>query len=91
MVLTLAGVPIPVVPETKFLVSNFIPNLQYLKAGCLNAMNIIKVVAHMDWGADRTVLPILHRAPIGSKLDYGAIVYGLARPYYIKTFNPIRL
>jgi hypothetical protein len=74
-------VPIPVVAECKFLglildrKLNFISHLKYLKERCMKAMNLLKVVAHKDWGADCATLVKLYRSHIRSKLDYGCIVY----------------
>ena len=51
-----------VVKETKFLEIVFdsklsvIPHIKYLKAKCLKAINLLRVVAHIDWGADYTAL-----------------------------------
>ena len=41
-------------------------------------MNLLRVVAHMDWGADSATLLKLYRSHIRSKLDYGRIIYGSA-------------
>ena len=93
--LFLGGEPIPVVKEHKFLglifdnKLNFIPHIKYLKAKCKKALNILKVVSHYDWGADRKVLLRLYRALVRSKLDYGSIVYGSSRASYIKCLDPI--
>ena len=40
-------------------------------------------------GADKSVLLRLYRSLIRSKLDYGCIVYGSARPSYLKMLNTI--
>lgn len=53
-------------------------------------MNILKVVGHYDWGADCKTLLSLYRSLIQSKLDYGSIVYGSARPSYRKMLEPIQ-
>ena len=58
--LTLNGLAIPVVQEHKFLAVIFdklssIPHIQYLKARCLKALNLLKVVSRFDWGAYRIV------------------------------------
>ena len=58
--------------------------MKYLKSRCLKALDIIKVVANQEWGADKYVLLNLYRSLIRSKLDYGCIVYGSARPSYLK-------
>ena len=61
-ILTLDGIPIPVVEENKFLgvifdrKLSFIPHIKQLKAKCQKALNLLRVVAHTDWGADRAVL-----------------------------------
>ena len=52
-------------------------------------MNLLRVVAYTDWGADRKILLNLYRTIIRSKLDYGCIVYGSSRLLYLKTFNTI--
>ena len=82
--LYLYGSLIPVVDEAKFLgvifdrKLSFIPHIKYLKAKCLKALNLLKVLSHTNWGADRFILLHLYRSLIRSKLDYGAIVYGSA-------------
>ena len=68
---------------------SFIPHLKALKAKCLKALDIIKVVSNQDWGADKSVLLNFYRSLIRSKLDYGCIVYGSARPSYLKMLNTI--
>ena len=60
-ILTLDDTPIPVVEENKFLgvifdrKLSFIPHIKQLKAKCQKALNLLRVVAHTDWGADRKV------------------------------------
>ena len=83
------------VEETKFLSVifykklTFIPHIQRLKAKCQKALNVLRVVAHTDWGADRKILLNLYRTIVRSKLDNGCIVYGPARPSYLKTLDTI--
>ena len=94
-VLHLYGSPIPVVEESKFLgilfdrKLSFIPHIKYLKAKCLKALNLLKVLSHTSWGADRTTLLKLYRSLVGSKLDYGCIIYGSARKSYLQMLDPI--
>ena len=93
--LTIYGSPIPVVSEAKFLgllfdnKLSFIPHIKALKAKCLKAFDILKVLSSSDWGGDRTVLLNLYRSLIRSKLDYGSIVYGSARKSYLKSLDTI--
>ena len=71
-VLTLNGSPIPVVEETKFLgiifdrKLSFLPHIRHLKEKCTKALNLLRVVAHTTWGADRQTLIHLHRSLIRS-------------------------
>ena len=93
--LYLYGSLIPVVEDFKFLgvlfdrKLSFIPHIKYLKAKCLKALNLLKVLSHTDWGADRTVLLQLYRSIIRSKLDYGSIVYGSARKSYLSMLDTV--
>jgi ribonuclease HI len=93
--LFLNDIQIPVVKEYKFLGIvfdhrlTFIPHIAKLKIKCQKALNLLKVVSHYDWGADRNVLLRLYRALVRSKLDYGCIVYGSARKSYIKILDTI--
>ena len=94
-VLNLDGTPIPVVEETKCLgvifdkKLTFIPHIRKLNAKCQKASNLLRVVAHTDWGADRKVLLHLYRTIVRSKLDYGFIVYGSAKESYLKPLDTI--
>ena len=65
--LTLDGVQTEVVAEFKFLgllfvaKLTFIPHINYLSNKCQKALNLLRVVSSMDWGADRNVLLRLYR------------------------------
>ena len=93
--LTLDGIQIEVVPEFKFLgllfdsKLSFIPHINYLSNKCHKALNLLRVVSSMDWGADRNVLLRLYRTLVRSKLDYGCIVYGSARKSYLRKLDSI--
>ena len=93
--LFLNGDPVLVVEEYKclgFIFDNklsFMPHIKYLNTTFKKGFNLIKVVSHYDWGADRKVLLRLYRALSRSKLDYGSFIYGSARTLYIKVLDPI--
>ena len=72
-----------------FFTEKFIRHIKYLKAKCLKALNLLKVLPHTNFGADRTTLLRLYRSLIRSKLDYGAIVYGSARKSYLAMLDPV--
>lgn len=94
-VLMLNNSQIPVVDQAKFLgvifdkKLSFVPHIKALRTKCLKALNLLKVLAHTDWGADRKVLLRLYRSLIRSKLDYGSIVYGSARKSYLQMLDTI--
>ena len=85
----LDGEQIPVVKQYKFLglifdnKLTFILHIQYLKSKCKKALNVLKVVSHYDWGADRKVLLRLYRALILLRL-YRALISSLSLQYALK-------
>ena len=94
-VLKLDGVEIPVVDQYKFLgvifdrKLSFIPHINYLKAKCHKALQLLRVVAHTDWGADKSTLLKLFKSLVRSKLDYGCFIYGSARKSYLRCLDSI--
>ena len=74
----------PIVFDTKL---SFLPHIRALKARCLKALNVLKMLAAT--GADSTVLLQLYRALVRSKLDYGSTVYSSARKSYVKLLDPV--
>ena len=89
------GSPIPVVDEAKFLgllfdkKLTFIPHIKALKAKCFKALDFLKMLDNTSWGGDRSVLLILYRSLVRSKLGYGSVVYGSARKSYLKCLDTI--
>ncbi|GFY58279.1 putative RNA-directed DNA polymerase from transposon X-element [Trichonephila inaurata madagascariensis] len=59
------------------------------RRGSAKALNILKVLANIPWGADRTSLLRLYRALIRSKLDYGSVVYSSACKSLLKILDPV--
>ncbi|GFX98903.1 putative RNA-directed DNA polymerase from transposon X-element [Trichonephila clavipes] len=86
---------IKVVNEVKFLGLVFDQSLRLhrhlkdLKIRSAKALNILKVLANIRWGADRTSLLRLYRALIRSKLDYGSVVYSSACKSLLKILDPV--
>ena len=89
------GSSIPFVKESKFLgilfdrKHSFIPHIKYLKAKCLKALTLLKVLSHTSWGADQTTLLKLYGSLVWSKLDYDCIIYGSTRKSYLQMLDPI--
>ena len=94
-VLKLDGVEIPVVDQYKFLgvifdrKLSFIPHINYLKAKCHKALQLLRVVVYTYWGADKATLLKLYRSLVRSKLDYGCFIYGSARKSYLRCLDSI--
>ena len=55
---------------------SFKKHISVLKTQCREALNLVRVVAHLKWRGDRDTLLMLYRAIVRSKLDYGCIVFG---------------
>ena len=62
---------------------SFIPHIKYLKAKCLKALNLLKVLSHTFMGADPTTILKLYRSLVRIKLDYGSIIYGFNCKHYV--------
>ena len=60
-----------------------------LKARCYQAMNVIKCLSHVSWGADRKILLQLFQSLVLSKLDYGCQVYGLGADNIVSMLDPV--
>ena len=94
--LKLYGVSIPVVNEFKFLglifdkKLTFKQHISYLRDRCLKALNLLRVIAHKDWGADCATLLKLYRSHVRSKLDYGCVVYGSARQTVLESLDRVQ-
>lgn len=88
--------PIPVVEKTKFLgvmfdeKLNFKAHIAYIRVRCQAGLQLLRTVSKLDWGADRETLLRLFRSLIRSRLDYGAPVYGSARPSYLLRLQPVQ-
>ena len=75
---------LPVEGSTKFLGMwldshlSFKVHISALKTQCKEALNLIRVVAHLKWGGYSDTMLMLYRTIVRSKLNYGCIVYGTA-------------
>ncbi|XP_072384622.1 uncharacterized protein [Diabrotica undecimpunctata] len=93
--LHLNGSPLQVVDKHKFLGVIFDKRLtwrdqiQNTKTNCLNRINILKTLAHHQWGAEEKVLLRIYRTLIRSRLDYGSILYISASDTHLKSLNTI--
>ncbi|MEL6605957.1 MAG: reverse transcriptase domain-containing protein [Cyanobacteria bacterium J06614_10] len=69
---------------------NWRNHVEHLRAKCASAVNMIKHLSHLSWGADRQTLLHLYTALVKSKLDYGAEVYGRTTSGVLKRLDPIQ-
>ena len=94
--LTIYNSQIPVVSQTKFLgvifdnKLNFKAHINYVHQKCEKAMNLLKVVSKMDWGAYSSVLLRLYRSFVRSRLEYGCAVFSSSHKSYLKKLEPIQ-
>ncbi|XP_074034247.1 uncharacterized protein [Leptinotarsa decemlineata] len=56
---------------------------------CQNGLNLLKTVASRTWSSDSSMLMLIYRSLIRSKLDYGAIVYNSAKKSILKQLDTI--
>ncbi|GBL90371.1 hypothetical protein AVEN_29387-1, partial [Araneus ventricosus] len=91
--LLLSGVPIRFQDNYKFLGIvfdkrlTFLPHIASLRKRCLRSLNILRTLSNTSWGADRSCLLRVYRSVIRSMIDYGSVVYGSARPSYLKRLD----
>jgi hypothetical protein len=52
-------------------------------------LNIIKIISHYKWGAERKTLLVLFHSLMQSTLDYGSTIYGSGNPNILQLLNPI--
>ena len=65
------------------------PHIEHLKIECTKTLNMIKVLSHTTWGADRKTLLMLHNSLILSKIDYGCQIYASATKSKLSKLNPV--
>ena len=86
---------LPMEESTKFLGLwwdlhlSFKKHISVLKTQCKEALNLIRVVAHLKWGRDKDTLLMLYCAIVRSKFDYGCIVYGTASNANLRQLDSI--
>ena len=86
---------IPIKQTTKFLgitldrCLNFEHHILSLKGESYRAINVLKIVSAINYGADRRTLMRLYWAICKSKLDYGSQVYSSAGSSTLKKLDPV--
>ena len=94
--LTLNGHQLPVATKAKFLgvwfdkKLNFKDHISYVRGKCQKSLNLLRTLAHFNWGADRKTLLQLFRSFVRPVLDYGCVVYGAARPSYLTRLGVVQ-
>ena len=88
-VLKIDHTEIPIVEHYKYLgiifdhKLSFIPHIKYLRTKCNKTIQLLRTIAHTNWGRSKETLK-LYRSLIRSRLDYGCFIYGAARKTYLK-------
>lgn len=65
------------------------PHINVLKASCIKAMNILKILSMKNNGSDRKTLKKVYDSLILSKMDYGCIIYNSAKNTKLKPLDTI--
>ena len=68
---------------------NFESHIQSLKGETYRALNVLRVVSGVNFGADRKTLMRLYWAIGRSKLEYGSHVYSSAKSSTLKKLDPV--
>lgn len=67
----------------------FSSHIKTLKAKCMKTLNVLKMLSHRSWGADREAGYRVYTSVIHSKLDYACTVYRSARPSTLKCLDSV--
>ena len=93
--LILNDLTIKVEPKFKFLGIyldqrlRFKEHIEYLRQKTIKRLDILKCLAHLEWGADRAILLNLYRSLIRSKIDYGSQIYATASDHILARLNSV--
>jgi ribonuclease HI len=94
--LQLYGQPLTQVQHQTYLGITFDSRLTFsthittLKNDCLRRLNLLKAIAHTNWGSDERTILRTYRATIRSKLDYGSPAYGSATRSQLRKLDTIQ-
>jgi hypothetical protein len=69
---------------------NWKAHINLLRETTLKRLNILKAVAHKDWGSDRLILLRVYTALILSKLNFGAEFYSSASDTSLKVLDCVQ-
>ena len=67
----------------------WIPHLKDLKSRCMKALDILRILSHTSWGADRHQLLHIHKSLVLSKLSYGCEIYTSATKSRLSILDPV--
>ena len=68
---------------------NWKAHIRHVKGRALKAMNLIKKLSHVSWGADRKTLMMLYKSTVLSIMDYGSPIYSSASDAALKILDPV--
>lgn len=66
------------------------PHIAHLVTTTRPTLNLLRLLAHTTWGADRRTLLHLYHALLLPKLDFGCEVYASASPHTLRRLDPIQ-
>ncbi|KAG5891455.1 hypothetical protein JTB14_004402 [Gonioctena quinquepunctata] len=68
---------------------NWNAHIKSLAKSCNRRLNLLKTLAHKEWGSDCQTLLHVYRTLIRSKLDFGCIAYGSANKTTLELLDTI--
>ena len=66
------------------------PHLEDLKIKCNSDLNLLKLLSNQSWGADYSVLHLLYKSLILSKINYGCFLYDTSTKSNLEILNRIQ-
>lgn len=67
----------------------FTSHVRSIRKKGLKALNILKILSHKSWGADKVTMLTVYRSVVRSILDYGCVAYGSARESTLKMLDTV--
>ena len=91
----MSGNRLKVVEEKKFLGLiwdkrlTWVKHIKHIKKNCTKRLDLLKIIANRDWGADKVTMMRIYRSVIRSKLDYGCQAYASAKPNILRMLDAV--
>ena len=65
-------------------------HIKYLQNSLISAINLLKIIRGLNWGADRHTLRLIYKVSIRAKFDYACFIYNTASKQLLQKLNVIQ-